>query len=584
MRVKGHGINVVAKEIDVTFNGQVVKALEGETVAASLTAAGKLSLRQTKAGSRRGIFCGMGVCNECLVAINGQQNIRACMTTVKPGMRIEEQTYPGKLPGPDTPYLAEPPVSDPPVHKPDVLVIGGGPAGLQAAKAAAKSGCQVVVIDERPALGGQYFKQLSKTHAFDSDDSMDKQFRAGRDLIREVEGLGVKIMREAMVWGAFGPQDIAVFADGKSQVFEPKQLVVATGAYERGVPVPGWTLPGYMTTGAAQTLLRSYRVSPGKRVILGGNGPLNIQVAYELTRAGVEVVAVVEAAPKPGIGQAGNLMRMAVESPDLVRDGITYTRTLKNANVPILYDHVIIEARGEGKVETAVIARLTPNGEPIQGTQREFKVDAICVGFGFQPSADVSRPLGCRHHYDAKKGTLTIETDANCQTSVPGVFVAGDSGGMGGSRAAQEQGFIAGCAAARGTGRTLPSDVEAELARRKGKLGSHLRFQAALWDVFKAPRWMHELAREDTLVCRCEEVTLGQINQAFGTGIDTVGGIKRQTRAGMGRCQGRYCGPVMTHLQSLINGQPTEEFSFFAPRPPIKPVPIAALARKPADA
>ena len=583
MRVIGDGIQIVAEELEFTFEGETLKGYAGETVAASLTAAGKLGLRETKDGSKRGIFCGMGVCNECLVSIDGQQNIRACMTGVRGGMRIEIQKYPGAIPGPDVPHLAEPPSGEMPVHRPDVLVIGGGPAGLSAAYAAAAAGAEVMLIDERPALGGQFYKQLSKAYSFASESAMDKQFRAGRDLIEMVRSQGVKVFSEALVWGAFGPQEIAVLADGLSQLFEPKQLVVATGAYERGLPVPGWTLPGFMTTGAAQTLLRSYRVAPGRRVLMAGNGPLNLQVAYELAGAGVEVVALAEAAKFPNPSDIAAAWTALSESPDLIVDGWRYMWRLKRAGVPMLYRHIVVEAHGTDRVESVTVQRIDRSGKLIEGTRREFEVDAVCVGYGFQPSADVSRPLGCKHRYDADKGTLVIEKDGDCETSIPGVFVAGDSGGLGGARAAVEEGFIAGCAAARNLERELPPAIATELGARRRRLVSHRRFQEALWAMYQTPRLMDELAADNTLICRCEEVSRAAINEALASGTSTVGGVKRQTRAGMGRCQGRYCGPVMAHLVSGSTESEIEEFSFFAPRPPIKPVPISAIARKPPD-
>ncbi len=583
MRVIGDGIQTVAEEVEISFDGETLKAYAGETVAASLTAAGKLGLRETKDGSKRGIFCGMGVCSECLVSIDGQQNIRACMTGVRAGMRVETQKYPGAIPGSDVPYLAEPPSGEMPVHKPDVLVIGGGPAGMSAAYAAASAGAEVMLIDERPALGGQFYKQLSKVYSFAEERGMDKQFRAGRDLIDQVRAAGVKVFSEALVWGAFGPQEIAVLADGVSQLFEPKQLVLATGAYERGLPIPGWTLPGFMTTGAAQTLLRSYRVAPGRRVLMAGNGPLNLQVAHELLNAGVEVVALAEASKFPGPGDIAAVWTALSESPDLMVDGGRYMWGLKRAGVPVLYRHIVVEAHGKDRVESVTLQRIDRFGKLIEGTRREFEVDAVCVGYGFQPSADVSRPLGCKHRFDAEKGTLVIEKDGDCQTSIPGVFVAGDSGGLGGARAAIEEGFIAGCTAARNLDRELPPAIASELEMRRRKLASHRRFQEALWRLYRAPRLMDELATDNTLICRCEAVSRAAINEALESGTSTVGGVKRQTRAGMGRCQGRYCGPIMAHLVSGSMKSEIEEFSFFAPRPPIKPVPISAIARKPPD-
>ena len=577
MRIEGSGIVPAARKVDITFDGDVVSGYEGESLAACLTAAGKLALRRTKSGQARGVFCGMGVCSECLVTVDGRQNQRACMTALGAEMIVETQSRPGADPGVDPPYPA--PDGDVPEHSVEVLVVGAGPAGLQAARAAAAAGAQVTIVDERPMPGGQYFKQLSKTHAFRDDAAMDRQFRAGRDLIAAVEELGVRIVRQALVWGAFAADEIGVVADGEAMVLRPKQLILATGAYEKGVPLPGWTLPGYMTTGAVQTLIRAYRVAPGRRVLVAGNGPLNFQVAKELVEAGVEVAALVEAAPRPGPTQVQAALTALRHSPDLMRDGLAYLWRLRRAGVPVLYGHAIVEARGSDGVESVVVAPIGPTGEPSAEGRREFNVDAVSVGYGFMPSNDISRPLGCRHRYDPDSGSLIAELSADCETSVPGVFVAGDCGGMGGSRVAMEQGFIAGCKAAGNLGKALPDQLAAERDRRRRRLVSHGHFQKAIWTVFRAPSLTDQLARDDTLVCRCEEVTLATLRRTVDGDSESVGNLKHQTRAGMGPCQGRYCGALMARMVDSRHGSTTGEFSFFAPRPPIKPVPIGIIAR-----
>ena len=581
MRIEGSGIVPVARKLDITFDGEVVSGYEGESLAACLTAAGRLLLRRTRSGHGRGVFCGMGVCSECLVTVDGRQNQRACMTPLGAGMTVETQSQPGPDPGGEPPY----PIPDAmvPEHPVDVLVVGAGPAGLQAARAAAAAGAEVTIVDERPTPGGQYFKQLSKTHAFRDEAAMDRQFRAGRDLIAEVEGLGVRILCQAVVWGAFAANEIGVVALGEAMLMRPKQLILATGAYEKGVPMPGWTLPGYMTTGAVQTLVRAYRVAPGRRVLVAGNGPLNFQVARELADAGVEVVALVEAARRPGPTQVPAIMAALRHSPDLMGDGLSYLWRLRRAGVAVLYGHAVVEALGSDAVESVVVAPIGLTGEARAEGRREFAVDAVCVGYGFMPSNDISRPLGCRHRYDAERDSLVVELSEDCETSLPGVFVAGDCGGMGGSRVAMEQGFIAGCKAARNLGKALPDRLVAERDRRRRRLASHERFQKAIWTVFRAPALTDQLADDDTVVCRCEDVTLATLRRTVNHDSDSVGNLKHQTRAGMGPCQGRYCGALMARMVDARRGAKTGEFSFFAPRPPIKPVPIGVIARPHAD-
>jgi glycine/D-amino acid oxidase-like deaminating enzyme len=411
-----------------------------------------------------------------------------------------------------------------------------------------------------------------------SAEVADSQARRGAKLIYAVETLRVKVLTNAVVWGAFSPRQIAAIVDGDPVVFEPQQLILATGAYERGVPTPGWTLPGYMTTGAAQTLLRSYRVLAGNRFLIAGNGPLNLQLAAELIEAGAKVVALIEAAPRPGL--AGLRARLGLmNAPDLVRDGLRYLATLRRHGTPIFHGHAVVSAEGADRVERATISRIDATGRPVPGSARQFSVDVVCVGYGFVPSNEFPRALGCSHSFDSARDSLTTDVSGDRESSVSGIFVVGDGARMSGARAAEAQGFIAGCAAALNLGRRLDPQLVAELASHRRQLLRHERFQSALWKIYAAPRLHAELADPHTLVCRCENVTLAHIRQAQAGQPLTVGTIKRLTRAGMGRCQGRYCGSVLAHLASEGLGVPISEDFVFAPRPPARPVPIGALAR-----
>ena len=477
---------------DLTFDGRPVSGYGDETIAACLMANGVKAFRTDRAGAPRGMYCGMGVCFDCLVRVDGKENVRACMTVLGDAERIETQGFPGRGPSMTT----EPPklASAPQVEEPELLVIGGGPAGLSGARAAALAGCAVTLLDERPHLGGQYYKQLAPSHEFKRPAAMDRQFAAGRDLIAEVRRLGVTIHEQALVWGAFSEREVCALVGGRAAVFRPQALLIAAGAYERAVAFPGWTLPGVMSTGAAQTLLRSYRVAPGARIVVGGNGPLNFQVAAEMTAAGANVVAVVEAAPGPGLRTAPAALAGFRHTPHLMVAGASYLRRLRRAGVAVHYRHALIEAHGEDRVGTVAIAPLDAAGTPVARRRRDIEADAVCVGFGFLPANEATRMLGCRHSYDPARSSLVIEKDVNGQTTVPRVYVAGDCGGMGGAWAAVEEGCIAACQAARALGRELPDELAAELPRRRRRLASHRRFQSALWRLFQAPKLHLQLA------------------------------------------------------------------------------------------
>ena len=275
------------------FDGREVPFREGQSVAAALTGAGIRAFRRNEAGNSRGLFCGIGVCQDCVVEIDGAANQRACVARAAVGMRVRTQV---PRPVPPEPIPCDVRSSEPQRRRVDVVIVGGGAGGLSAAIAAARCGADVLVLDERSVAGGQYFKQTAPGLAA---PPLDAQQRRGAALVEEALRSGVQILPGAMVWSVFAGFVVHAEVNGGSLRVEARAMVVATGAYERPLQVPGWDLPGVMTTGAAQTLWRSYRTLPGRRIAIAGSGPLNLQVALELRRGGAEIRLLAESAPPP---------------------------------------------------------------------------------------------------------------------------------------------------------------------------------------------------------------------------------------------------------------------------------------------
>ena len=448
------------------------------------------------------------------------------------------------------------------VLTPDILVLGGGAGGLNAAAAAARAGAKVLLVDERPEPGGQFYKQPLAIPALAEEIAGDGQFAGGRALIAEAVAAGVEMRRGVQIWGAFEPLDLMLFDGQASFLCRPKRLIVAAGAYERALPLPGWTLPGVMTTGAAQTLLRSYRVLAGRRVLLAGNGPLNIQVALELARAGAEVLAVVELAPKPGPWALPALGRMLSSTPALAIRGMRQIAELKRHGAAMLHGSVL-----SGVTQIAGGLRAEVKAWPAGGGARVFEVDAVAMGYGFQPSNEILRALGCAHRFDPARGHLVTERDAEGRTTIPEIYAVGDCAGLGGAPAAEAEGVIAGLDAARSLGFAPSAGQQQAAAAARTGLRRHRRFQAGLWQLFAAPRLLAELAQPDTLICRCEELSRVEIEAGIAPGSESIGAVKRQTRGGMGRCQGRYCGPVIAALSAERRGEALSEAGHWAPAP-----------------
>lgn len=547
------GTAATAARARFTFDGVAYEGLDGESIAAALTANGVRELRRARSGDPRGLWCGMGACFECVVTVDGKPEQRACLEKLRDGMRIE--SAPPALPA----ALAPVPSASPERHGCDVLVVGAGPAGLEAARVAAGRGLSVVVLDERPAPGGQYFKPRAEMHT----GPLDRQFAQGAALVRAVRDAGAAIVSDATVWGAFAPDEIAALVADRAVVYAPKRLILAPGAYERPVPIPGWTLPGVTTTGAAQTLARGYRVAPGAATIVAGNGPLNLQTALELVDGGAKVVAVVEAAPAPGLGRWRDAMRLLRAAPDLAFEGLAMLRRLKRAGVPVLWGRRVVAA--EAGADGAFARALLDDGTVLDG-------DALALGCGFVPSSELARQLGVTHRFDdAHVGALAAVAAEDGETDIANVRVVGDGAEIGGSRVARARGILAGAAVAAELGRAAES-LDIQAARRD--LARARAFQAALWSLYRAPPFDAAAIADDVQVCRCEEVTAGRVRAIVAEGNASLGAVKRHTRAGMGRCQGRNCSAT---LARLIGGD-TGPYDFFAPRAPAKPVPVAALA------
>ena len=537
-----------------TFDGQPLPFRPGQSLAAALTEAGQRQFRDTAKGASRGIFCGMGVCQDCLVTVDGQPNIRACMTPAKPGMKVARQ-----VPFPSlSDAVAPAPAAPARVIAPDVLVIGGGAAGLSAAIAARAAGASVVVLDERKVGGGQYFKQSAVSAPLDAQQAQ------GAALLARAEASGAEIIGEVQIWGAFDGPLILAERLGAALVARPRRIIVATGAYERPEIVPGWTLPGVMTTGAAQTLWRSYRTLPGQRVALFGSGPLNLQVARELMQGGAQVMLVAERGPAPWTRPI-QAAALALAGPRLAATGLATIRDLRRGGVALSYRTHLTGITAEGG---ALSARFRRAG----GEETSLTVDAVLMNAGFEPQNEILRLLGAAAEYDPAMGHLRLRRAEDGETSVPGLYAVGDCAGLGGAPAAMVEGRIAGRAAAASVGFGSAHDIFADLR----DLARHRRFQRRLWALHDIAPRMPDVP-DETIICRCEELTAGQIRAGLEEGPGHLGTLKRATRLGMGRCQGRYCGPVGARLVAAATGQAIADRSHFAPRVPIKPVAISAI-------
>jgi NADPH-dependent 2,4-dienoyl-CoA reductase/sulfur reductase-like enzyme/bacterioferritin-associated ferredoxin len=456
-------------------------------------------------------------------------------------------------------------------------VVGAGPAGLSAALAAARAGAQVTLIDNYRSPGGQYYRQPAAEFKAVQPESHQRE---GKILWEEVTAARVELLRETTVWGAFEGNQLALYGPASPPNLQAQAIILATGAYERIAAFPGWTLPGVMTTGAVQTLLKEQRILPGRRVVLAGTGPLQLVVAAELVQAGAEVVAILE---------GSRLLRKALRRPlshapalwgqwDRLSEGLRGQLTLRRAGVPFQTGWGVVAAHGQDEVAEVTIAQLDETWRPIPDTPRTLACDTLCCSYGFVPAIELAQLLGARCEWRPERGGFVPLREEHMETSVPGVFAAGDGAGVGGGPLALIEGRIAGlAAAAQSSNGEDTTAILDDIERLKPALRRERRFQQLYAGLFTPGPGLDELAGPDTIICRCEEVTRAEIGEAVRMGADTLDAVKALTRCGMGNCQSRVCGPLVAALIARETGRPRAEVGQFRVRPPVFPIPLTAL-------
>jgi thioredoxin reductase len=474
----------------------------------------------------------------------------------------------------------------------DVAVIGAGPAGIAAALSAADAGCTAAVLDLSDRLGGQYWKWGPVTadgrfhHHWRRFVGLRDRFvahqRAGR--IVHLGGHEVFLIRGG------APFEVHAVADERRRdhvVVDARSVVVATGAYDRHVPFPGWTLPGVMAAGGAQALLKTSAVLPGRRVVVAGSGPFLLSVAAGLLAAGAAIAAVVEAG-RPS-GYLRQPAAVAGAWPKLF-EGAGYLARLLGHRVPILTGHAVIAAHGEGRLSSVSVARVGRDWEAVPQTTRTLTADVLAVGFGFVPQVELLAEAGARLRL-SDSGTLASVVDDDQETTVAGLFAAGETTGVGGADLALAEGRIAGRGAARRLGRSPSPSApitgghqhpgRSTHRRDLGRRTALRRFAALMEAVHPVPPGWIGWSREDTVVCRCEEVDTAQIRSALSLGADDARSLKLLARPGMGWCQGRICGAAVAALIADHLARPVEaaDVEAFARRPLAQPVPLAILGR-----
>ncbi|GGV83427.1 oxidase [Streptomyces gelaticus] len=437
-----------------------------------------------------------------------------------------------------------------------IAVVGAGPAGLAAAVTAADHGLDVVLLDAAAAPGGQYYRSPAVGLGANRPEALHHHWRAFAELSARLAAHrdtgAIRHLTGHQVWTVerTGGGDWilhAVTGGGEEAhtAVRARRMLLATGAHERQLPFPGWTLPGVVSAAGAQAMLKSGLVLPGRRIVVAGSGPLLQAVALSLTRAGARVPALVEAA---GYGAYARAPGVLAANPGKAAEAARFGAGLAGARVRVLTHRAVTEVHGDERVEAVTVSRVDRRWRPVAGTGRRIACDALAVGHGLVPQLELAVAAGCGTR-PGPDGTHAVTLDEQLRTTVPGVWAAGETGGIGGVELALSEGELAALSIIREVrGGVRRQEARRAVALRRSR--HRLRAFATLMGTVHRPGagWSEWLGG-DTEVCRCEEVTAGRIRTACEElGAGDARTVKLLTRAGMGWCQGRTCGFAVREL------------------------------------
>jgi NADPH-dependent 2,4-dienoyl-CoA reductase/sulfur reductase-like enzyme len=452
----------------------------------------------------------------------------------------------------------------------DLLIVGAGPAGMAAAVTARRHGLSVRVVDEQAAPGGQIWREIETVAATPRAGRLGAAYLAGAERAAAFRACGASHEPESQLWQIEPGFKAFLTRAGKAGIVTARAVILATGAQERPVPFPGWTLPGVLTVGAAQILLKTADSVPQQPVWIAGCGPLPLLYMTQLLAAGGRIAGFLDTTPRgrlaaalrhlpQGLGRVGDLLK-----------GASWSLALRRAGVPVIRHVAELRAEGEGRLQ-----RLRYRTE--DGPEGEVRADVLLVHEGVVPSIHAPLALGCAMGWHAGQHCHVPLLDGWGETSQADIFVAGDGAGIGGAEAAELRGRLAALRVAAKLGRLDEAAAEAAAAPERKALASALALRPFL-DALYAPRPQLFAPPDETMVCRCEEVTAGELRARAVEGRPGPNQLKAFTRAGMGPCQGRQCGYTIAHIVAAAQGRPVAEIGFHRIRPPLKPVTLGELA------
>lgn len=450
----------------------------------------------------------------------------------------------------------------------DVCIIGAGPAGMSAAIECAKAGCKVTLLDEQPFPGGQIYRNVGNGRQ-PQGALLGPDYTCGAELVKTLSSLtAIEYIPRATLWRVDRDRTVFWSRDGKAEQLRARRIILATGALERPFPFPGWTLPGVMTAGAAQIALKTSGIVPVNSVMVG-TGPLLYLLAVQLIKAGSPPKAIVDTqTPERYLKAARHVYQGLAGYPYLIK-GLKLLAQIRQAGIPHYRGVKDIAAQGTDQIEALTFTR--------RGKSIRLETGVVLSHIGVIPNCQLTRAMEIEHHWDSIQQCWRPELDSRNNTSVPGVAVAGDGAGIGGAIVAGYQGKLTACETLFAIGRIPETQWQEEIRALQGLIKKELTVRPLLDTLYAPPQQALE-PEDNTIVCRCEEVTAGEIREFARKGCRGINQMKAFTRCGMGPCQGRYCGTTVASVIAGAGGISPNEAGYYRIRYPVKPLTLGELA------
>jgi len=450
-----------------------------------------------------------------------------------------------------------------------LVIIGAGPAGLAAAVVAAEYGLAVALLDEQAAPGGQIYRAMESIPT-ERAELLGAEYQRGRRLVSAFRDSGVDYFPNTQAWSLNHRREIGLLRDSTPGMITADQVLLASGAMERPIPFPGWTLPGVMNAGAGQILMKAHGIIPADGVVLAGSGPLLLLLAWQYLHVGVKMKAILDLTPVRNHLRALPHLPRALLAGHYLLKGMAYKRDLKRAGISTLHNVSGLDAKGKEQLESISFTH--------QGRQQTIETDMLLVHFGVIPHSHLSRAAGCEHNWDSSQQCWRPQRNDWGQSSIDGILIAGDGAGIGGARTAEHDGRLAALQVVHLLGR-IDLHERDQLARNDRKwMREELHIRPFLEAFFHIPGKLLSIPDDNTIICRCEEVTAGEIRKAVADGHSDSNQVKFLTRCGMGPCQGRQCADAVAHIVAAAGGQSIDQGGHYRGRPPVTPLTLGQLA------